>query len=216
MQMWWFVFMQIQSMAHIGIFVLISRMVKVCRHVDWKRFGLCALTLVTSVTRLSRFFILIIYFFFSRWPVRLRMNVMQKNLQNLIQCNITIIDISKDFSSHLFLSKKRLSEREVSSVLCQFQHSKRRFLVVIMLIMLEVGSYMRCTFLVCAEEMKVIKKIMVFELSKGWCVFFYFFWYCVTIICLFLICTVWWINLYFCYGVALSLFWGHKSWAFIS
>lgn len=37
------------------------------------------------------------------------------------------------------------------------------------------------------------KKIMVFELSKGWCVFFYFFWYCVTIICLFLdyglICT---------------------------
>lgn len=64
MQMWWFVFMRIQSMAHIGIFVLISRMVKVCRHVDWKRFGLCALTLVTSVTRLSRFFILIIYFFF--------------------------------------------------------------------------------------------------------------------------------------------------------
>lgn len=40
------------------------------------------------------------------------MNVMQKNLQNLIQCNITIIDISKDFSSHYFLSKKRLSERE--------------------------------------------------------------------------------------------------------
>lgn len=65
--------------------------------------------------------------------------------------------------------------------------------MVIMLIMLEVGSYMRCTFLVCAEESKVIKTIMVFELSKGWCVFFYFFWYCVTIICLFLdyglICT---------------------------
>lgn len=39
------------------------------------------------------------------------MNVMQKNLQNLIQCNITIIDISKDFSSHFFLSKKRLKER---------------------------------------------------------------------------------------------------------
>lgn len=111
------------------------------------------------------------------------MNVMQKNLQNLIQCNITIIDISKDFSSHYFLSKKR--KRELSSVLCQFQRSKRRFLVVIMLIMLEVGSYMRCTFLVCTEESKVIKKIMVFELSKGWCVFFYFFWYCVTIICLF-------------------------------
>lgn len=42
------------------------------------------------------------------------MNVMQKNLQNLIQCNITIIDISKDFSSHFFLSKKRLSESPVS------------------------------------------------------------------------------------------------------
>lgn len=110
--------------------------------------------------------------------------------------------------------KKTEWKREVSSVLCQFQQSKRRFLVVIMLIMLEVGSYMRCTFLVCAEESKVIKTIMVFELSKGWCVFFYFFWYCYNHLSIFGL----WINLYFhfCYGVALSLFWGHKSWAFIS
>lgn len=193
MQMWWFVFMRIQSMAHIGIFVLISRMVKVCRHVDWKRFGLCALTLVTSVTRLSRFFY-INYIFFSRWPVRLRMNVMQKNPTKLNPMQYyNYWYFQRLFITLFSFQKKTEWKRDVSSVLCQFQQSKRRFLVVIMLIMLEVGSYMRCTFLVCAEESKVIKTIMVFELSKGWCVFFYFFWYCVTIICLFLdyglICT---------------------------
>lgn len=46
---------------------------------------------------------------------------------------------------------------------------------------------------VCRRVKSYKKNIMVFELSKGWCVFFYFFWYCVTIICLFLdyglICT---------------------------
>lgn len=122
------------------------------------------------------------------------------------------------FMTLFSFQKKAEWKREVSSVLCQFQHSKRHFLVVIMLIMLEVGSYMRCTFLVCAEESKVIQKNYGFWIIKGLVCLFLLFWYCVTIICLFLICTVWWINLYFhfCCGVALSLFWGHKSWAFIS
>lgn len=61
---------------------------------------------------------------------------------------------------------------------------------------------------------------MVFGLSKGWCVFFYYFGTVLqSVVCLLLICTVCWIYLFFhfFYGVALAwILFGHESWAFIS
>lgn len=157
-----------------------------------------------------------LYIFFSRWPVRLRMNVMQKKTTKFNPMQYyNYWYFQRLFITLFSFQKKTEWKREVSSVLCQFQHSKRRFLVVIMLIMLEVGSYMRCTFLVCAEESKVIKKNYGFWIIKGLvCLFLLFLVLCYNHLSIFGL----WINLYFhfCYGVALSLFWGHKSWAFIS
>lgn len=138
-----------------------------------------AIWLVCSDTghiRHTTFSLFYINFFFPRWPVRLRMNVMQKKPTKFNPMQYyNYWYFQRLFITLFSFQKKTEWKRDVSSVLCQFQQSKRQFLVVIMLIMLEVGSYMRCTFLVCAEESKVIKKLWFLNYQRAGVSFSTFF-----------------------------------------
>lgn len=111
--------------------------------------------------------------------------------------------------------KKTEWKREVSSVLCQFQQSKRRFFSG------DNVNNVRGWIIYEMYISSVCKRVESYKNNYG-------FWIIKGLVCLFLLFLVLcynhlsifglWINLYFhfCYGVALSLFWGHKSWAFIS
>lgn len=83
-----------------------------------------------------------------------------------------------------------------------------------MIIILEVGFYL-CIYkmYICSACLKVRRfsyktKCKVFGLSKGWCVFFYYFGTVLkSVVCLLLICTVCWIYLYFHFCCEVALAW---------